>query len=357
MDRVMAVVTREKKYSERFCDYVNRSGLLTLIAVPFDSLERCKDYSLNHDVELLITEVDTGKTFSVKNPDKSEAKIKAKKRIYLDTSPVSSMVFKEGGGGYEGEDIILKKYQSAEDLLNGIVKNSKGSNFLKMGASSGINVDITGVFNPMTSGLGTAFALSLARESGSKGRTLFISFSEFTPVLSILEEDAKEGISEAMYQLKQGKLSAEKINSLIIQTEWFDFLSPVSDPDDVRMIQGDDCIGLINEILSKTNYAYLIVELDRFSGQADAVMDICDNIAITEETSRLSQERAKKFIEYLEGRRNAEWMKKVSCITLDEGNLNRNDLSFFDGIFYGNSGNSAREFMEKKEDDRLEFIY
>lgn len=358
MDRIMAVVTKEDKYSKRFCDYVNRSGLLTLIAVPFTSAEKCLNYSKTHNIELLITEFDFSKPFSLKNQDHVVADIKAKRRMYLDISTARNMMLAEGqGASYAGENVVLKKYQSAEELLNGIVKNAGDSNILKMAASNGHRVDITGVYSSMTAGAGTAFALSLARESARKGRTLFMSFAEFTPVLALLAREPREGISEAMYQLKQEKLSAERINSIIVQAEWFDFICPVSDPDDVRMIQGEDCIALINEILSKTNYVYLVMELDRFSGQADTVMDVCDNVVVTQDQGSISMAQARKFTEYLRTVKNDAWMKKLSLITLNDADNERNDLSLFDRQFYGDTGRKAREFMEMKEHAGSGIVY
>ena len=48
MEKIMAVITREKQFSERLCDYVNKKNDLVLTAIPFENMGACASFSENH---------------------------------------------------------------------------------------------------------------------------------------------------------------------------------------------------------------------------------------------------------------------------------------------------------------------
>ena len=58
MEKIMAVVTREKRFAERLCDYVNKKNDLVLTAVPFDNMRSCASFSESHPLELLLADRD-----------------------------------------------------------------------------------------------------------------------------------------------------------------------------------------------------------------------------------------------------------------------------------------------------------
>lgn len=345
MDRIMAVVTREQKYAERFCDYVNRTDRLSLLAVPFCDMESCLEYSKKHGIELLISDAALSERVyggSVCTADD----IDAQRRIYLADSQNSCRgVSDESFADFSGGSIVLNKYQSAESLMAQVVESTGGERILKKRLIDGSRTTAIGVYSPDVCSGKTLFAFTVCRDLSRKNRVLYMNLEEFPPVLRLFGTDRSSsgGLSDAIYKLKQGRLDEDVLRQLINTNLGIDWIAPVSAPEDFLSISGEDYATLIEEIIKRTAYDYLIIDMNRFSGQADVLTELCSTVYMPCGCDVLSKMKRDEFTYYAESEKSEKWRKKLRWVEIPEQKLQLTGTSYLDELLYGEMGDIVRD--------------
>lgn len=350
MDRIMAVVTKEAKYSERFCDYVNRSDKLSILAVPFENMESCFEYSKKHGIELLISDASLSSTCKYGEEHCTAGDIDAVKRIFLaDSVHEGSVVSDDGFAAFSGGSIVLNKYQSAESLMSQVIERAGCDNLVRTHVNTAGHAFVIGIYSPIMRCGKTSFALTMCRDLSRRSRVLYINLEEFPPVLKLLKAEKPEGggLSEAVYKLKQGRLDESSIRALISSSSGIDWIAPVTDPEDNSSISGDDYAELIAEILKNTDYDYLILDMNRFSGQADALIELCGVVYMPCGEDAISLMKKESFIEYIQNERNEKWKSKLKWIKLPEPAAYSAGVSYLDSLLYGDMGDLVRDINRR----------
>ena len=341
MDRVMAVITKDYRYAKRFCDYVNRSGRLNVAAVPFGDTKSCCDYSKRHKIELLLTD-----TVFLKLEQQGLERIEASKKMVLaDETKASGYVSEEMSLGYmAGGSHMLNKYQSAEQLLSDIEGRMDDISLFRTRKGREQNTVVLGIYSPVMRCGKTSFALTLCRELSRKHRVLYINLEEFPPVLKLLGGGEKrEGLSEAVYCMKQGKLDARTIRRFITNSAGMEWIAPATDPDDNSFISGEDYAALVNAIFEHTMYEYLIIDMNRYSGQADMLIDMCNVVYMPGGNDRISRLKIDSFMEYVLNSKSEMWISKLKKIELPAEVALTETGAYLDKLLYGEMGDFARE--------------
>ena len=345
MDRIMAVVTREQRYAERFCDYVNRTDRIALLAVPFGDMETCLEYSKRHGIELLISDAALSEMVYGGSACTAED-IDAQRRIYLADSPNSCRGVSEGSfADFSGGSIVLNKYQSAESLMAQVVDSTGGKGILKKRLIDGSGTRVIGVYSPdMCSGK-TLFALTVCRDLSGRNKVLYMNLEEFPTVLRLLRADvsASGGLSDAIYKMKQGRLEEEALRQLINTNLGIDWIAPVSAPEDFLSISGEDYAALIEEIIKRTDYDYLIIDMNRFSGQADVLTELCSTVYMPCGHDIISKMKKDEFNHYAEAEKSEKWRKKLRWVEIPEQRLQLTGTSYLDALLYGEMGDIVRD--------------
>ncbi len=341
MDRVMAVMTKDYRYAKRFCNYVNRSGRLNVAAVPFSDTKSCCDYSKKHKIELLLTD-----SVFFRQEQQGTERIEASKKMLLaDEIKAASHVSEEISPGYmRGDSHTLNKYQSAEHLLSDIESRMDDTSLFMTKRRREKNAVVLGIYSPVMRCGKTSFALTLCRELSRKNRVLYINLEEFPPVLKLLGGgEKKEGLSEAVYCMKQGKLDAKTIRRFISNSAGMEWIAPATDPEDNSYISGEDYASLINAIFEYTAYEYLIIDMNRYSGQADMLIDMCNIVYMPGGSDRISRLKIDSFMEYALNSKSEMWISKLKRIELPAEVALTETGAYLDKLLYGAMGDYARE--------------
>ncbi len=341
MDRVMAVMTSDYRYAKRFCDYVNRSGRLAVPAIPFNNTKSCYDYSKKHRIELLITD----SVFPRLEQSGIEQIDASRKLVFADETEAADHVSESSAAGYmSGGNHVLDKYQSAEGLLCDIQGYIDDPRIFQPQKRAGSSVTVLGVYSPVMRCGKTSFALTLCRELSRKNKVLYINLEEFPPVLKLLGRgEKKEGLSEAVYCMKQGRLDAKSIRQFITSSAGMDWIAPASDPDDNSFISGEDYTALLNAIFELTSYEYLIIDMNRYSGQADMLIDLCNVVYMPGGSDRISRMKMDSFMEYVLNSKSEMWVSKLKHIELPAEITLTEAGAYLDKLLYGEMGDFARE--------------
>lgn len=335
MQKILAVLTQEEKYSRRLCEYINRKRELNTMAVPFSSVEECGECSRKKRIELLLYDGSVVMGHMAELED-----IGASRLIYLLSDRKSKS---EVPGGRV--IAVIPKYQSAEDILKAIIQYAPDLRTIRTAERFGRNLNVIGIYSPEGRCGKTSFALTLSRELARKSSALYLGFEEFSPVLRLLGTDKKEGIPEAVYLMKQNKLDAARLSQLIERSGGFDWLAPAGDPDDEHVITGDDCAVLLKTIVNNSDYEYIVLDMNRYSGQADVLIDYCSVLYVPRSGDKVSDIKSSSFREYIRkerGRDIAEKIVEIELPYIKEASIGKN---YTETLFYGIMGNFVRQLV------------
>ena len=346
MERIMAVAAPELKYAERLCSYINRKNAFKLLAVPFNDISELKSYSERHRIELLLADESYLGSYKEEGRDGEDktliTDIDASVRMYLTSETVTGL--REDGAAYgtESMEIFIPKYQPAEGIIRSVLDNADGIEAVRMVEEMERMVHVISVYSPVARCGKSSFALAYCRELARKNRVLYLNLEEFTGVYELAGGMRSDGLSEAMYLMKQGKLNTAGIRDLTDNISGFDWIRPVNDPDDLRALSGEDYASLINEIIKNSDYEYIVVDMNRYAGQADAVLSISDAVYMPSSGDRLSISKRDAFYEYLKKEKGDEWVKRVNCLELPDPWKTEIKGPYPDILMYGEMGDLVR---------------
>ena len=345
MEKIMAVLTGEKKYAERLCSYCNRNKKLIFTAVPFDDPAEYTEFCKTHKVELLLADSRFLKGNGSAYETSGKSELKAGKIISLEEGFSFERAVSDSAGSIRAADCI-NKYQPAETLLREIMTSCSDMELLAASEAVGRPVRIIGIYSPVSRCGKTTFALTLCRILSKKQKTLYLSLEEFSNLENLTGESFTVCLSDALYHMKQGSLTGQKIYSMVYSWNGVDFIPPIRFADDRNAVSGEDYVRLIHEILKNTEYENIIVDMNRFADEASEILDICTTIympVLENDTDRMKTEH---FIRYLNGSERNDLSQKIIMIRTPEPEPFRGKAAWLDSLLYGKMGDLIRNLKE-----------
>ena len=345
MEKIMAVLTGEKKYAERLCSYCNSSRRLILTAVPFDDPEDYMEFSKKHKVELLLADSHFLKGSGMGYDSSGKRELKAGRIISLEEGFSFDRALADSAGSTKTSDSI-NKYQPAEILLREIMNSCSDMEIMKTAEVLGRPVRIIGVYSPVSRCGKTSFALTLCKALSKKQKTLYLTLEEFSNLENLTGEKYSVCLSDALYHMKQGSLNGQKIYSMIYSWNGVDYIPPIRYADDRNAVSGEDYVRLIHEILRNTDYENIVVDMNRFADEASEILEICTTIYMPVLENDADRMKTEHFIRYLNGAEREDLSRKIRMIRTPEPEPFRGRSAWLDSLLYGKMGDLVRELKE-----------
>lgn len=350
MKKILAVLTEEKRYAERLCDYCNRKKSLLLTAVPFDSAEACMEFGRKHSIELLLADSrlisrDSDTYGSGGHEGVRIADIRAARIIGLDEGISFERAFAEGAGA--APCLSVSKYQPAETLIREVMSGCEGRDIYYDSVSSARPVRVIGVYSPVSRCGKSSFAITLGRLKARKQKTLYISLEEFSCLGMISGEKYESTLSDAVYHMKQGTLTSQRLYSMIHNIGGLEYIPPMRCAEDSNAVSGEDYVKLINEIRRSSLYEVLVIDMDRYADEASEIMEVCDTVYMPVLHDAMNRMKAESFAAYLRSSDRSDMEEKLIRIsTPTPDNTAQQGMAYLDNLMYGSMGDLVRELGE-----------
>ncbi len=345
MEKIMAVLTGERIYGERLCAYANHRRNMPFTAVSFDSGAAYRNFASKHKIGVLLTDGHLEKgCFGVRDspPGQQEELIIG---LFDETDDDSVFNYSEGPG--LETYTLIPKYQSAEKIMRSVMSCCSA-----MGVELGRELPkekpyVAGVYSPDPGAPKSAYALTLSKVLSLKKKTLFISFEEFSGFSQVTGDSYGVSLSDGFLSLKQGRLDAERICSLVHIYSGIEYIPPVQFADDMKDVSGGDCAALMAEIIKNGSYGAIVIDLPKIFHMAEEMMDICDEIFLPERSDLLGKAKVEEFMDYLEFSKKLRLKNRMTRFEL-EASLSGTGAaaSYLDRLLYGEFGDRARAHAE-----------
>ena len=344
MKKILAILTAERRYAERLCDYCNKKKSLLLTAVPFDSAEAYAAFAAKHDIEILLADSTMLKADSESRTGPALSGVRAARTIGLEEGISFERAFAESGSTSVA---TVNKYQPAETLIREVMSGCEGRDIYFDAAKPQRPVRVIGVYSPVSRCGKSSFAITLGRLQAKKHKTLYISLEEFSCLGMLSRERYDLTLSDAVYHMKQGSLTSQRLYSMIHNIGGLEYIPPMRCADDSNAVKGEDYVRLINEIIKNSLYEVVIIDMDRYADEASELLEICDTVYMPVLPDAMNRMKAESFVEYLNASDRSHIADKLIRINTPEPEHTAlQGLAYLDSLLYGGMGDMVRELGE-----------
>lgn len=332
MERIMAVLDRDRQYAERLCDYTNRRRNLPFQAVAFQAFREYSSFADTHRVLLLLAEPDL---------IGGEYELKADKVLSLCEEEVQE----SSAGGLVSCDGSVYKYQSGDAILREAMSavGDIGERF-RMQISNRQTQLIT-VYSPLNRCYKSAFALLYAVLRAKRERVLYLNFEVFSGLSKLLGEQFRTGLSDALYHFKQGTLDASRIASFLHRFYEVDYIPPQHLAEDLTATEAEDFAGFLDLLMRETDYDCIVEDAGGFSAVTAELMSMSDLVFMPVLEDQVSEGKLADFEAYLEYAGRSALKEKIRRLQLPVPGVIRHQEGYFDSLLLSPLGDFVRGLL------------
>lgn len=298
--RNLIICDREMEYASRLAKYLEGKKELALQVKICDSPEQAALIRRESGAEILLID----ERISI---DKKELQ-KIPQVIWLSSSVT---------GKKEGEDVRrIFRYQKSEDIYAGLVQVLAESG---AGVNWGIHKKergkLIGVYSPVRRLGQTAFAIGKGMELAKTENVLYVNLESYAGFGGYFPEEKEKNLSMLLYYAKQELGNPGLLIAMIVKHLGnLDYIPPVSFPEDLKTVTGKEWIRILEEILSRSIYDVLILDLgDCIQGLFD-ILNKCDVVYMPMADDQIAVSKLYQFEEILCRQGYGEvWERMIRC--------------------------------------------
>ncbi len=330
MEKILAVYDVDAGYAQRFAEVVNRKEKTPFTVVPFTSAELLREYAGKHRIEILLV--------SASVPKEQIERIGAGAVVTLsDGEMVSSP---------EEEYPTVYKYQSADSLIREVMAKYCDRSEEEIYVMLGRRAKVLGVYSPVGRCSKTSLALILGQQLAREGKTLYVSFEEFSGLEQLIGGESGSDLSDVLYFLRQGSLDAVRLRSLTGVWKDMDYIAPVRYPEDLEQLSGEEAADLIGKLASESGYEYVIADVGRPGRNLVPVLDCCDVIYMPVKEDEVSAAKLREFFDYLKTAGREDLEERIRRLRLPHGGSVRRGSGYGEQLLWGELGDFARKLLK-----------
>ena len=326
MKKIMAVVTAEPIFSQRFSDYVNGSGASALRARAFPHVEdflRCRKENGPGSVPVLLC----------------DEELFAESRGF-DFSGTEVFLLSE-----TGKDGTLSKYQSGPALLSAVLTGCADRRIPAQAPEMRKDLEIHAVWGPGNGLSRIWFSLALTRMLSRRKKAVYMDFHEFSGLRSVTGKTCERGLSTAFYYLKQGTLDGQRLMGLLEDHEGISYLPPFSSSEDAGVMGMAERNELFRMLAEGSPVEAVVADLsDPMAASAD-LLEICEKVYLIGSSDPAEREAAAAFTEMVKAEGREDLLERIVKVE-PEGMPDAISRSGIDGVIYSETGDHIRRMLE-----------
>lgn len=242
------------------------------------------------------------------------------------------------------------KFKSAENILRDVlvqyatIQNEEGIIQVAKGKAN-----IVGVYSPVGRCGKTTFALSVAEILSETNKTLFISFEECSPFRNMLKEVGPGDLSDLMYYFKQNpETIAIKLQAVIQNINNLEFVSPLLQAKDLRNIDTEEWINLIEKISSANTYEKIVLDISNMIGDVISLLNYCDEVYVPVIDDYVSEQKQNAFEQMVLQSDNEHLLDKLVKVRVPQIDISYYVNNRIETLGMSEAGDYVRQVIERE---------
>lgn len=267
----MAVCGKEESYISKMYEYIVTTYGEDFEVVLFTKEELFEEFAKENEVTICIYEED----FYIP----ADARVKVKAKLSEDR---------------DREDMIYK-YMSCEKILKEVMSMSAA----KAVESRDFNTQgkkLIGVYTPVKRCFQTTFALTLGQILAKTHKVLYLNFESYSGFEMLGKSNGKTDLRDLVYFSEcRGDNLQYRINAIKDKIGNLDYISPVKAYIRYSEISKEQWEKLIDNILEKTDYEYLILDLSEAVNGLLSILRKCSRIYTITDSDRMATAKVAQY--------------------------------------------------------------
>lgn len=333
--KILAICDPEKEYVTKFTDYVREHGNIPMDIHMFTGLPELTDFMKSQPVEILLISEE------LLRDDMSEW-------------PVEVIVILEknnrakGGGRYPA----VCKYRSARDVIREVMaiygekKDSESSEerILKP------TCKVIGVYSPVARCYKTSFALAMGQILARDKPVLYLNLEDFSGFRQTLHESFENNIADLIYLMRQGESDLmNRMATMICHIAALDFVPPCVSGQELRGVSPEEWHELFREIIARSSYEVLILDIGSGLGHLDDLLTECDLIYVPVMSDGGSDAKMTAFEDFLRLSGAERVAGRIRQLRMYITALPDNQDRYWQQIVWSDVGDYARDSIRRDE--------
>lgn len=302
----VAIYDVEKGYRERFADYLmNYKANEMEVAVFTNEKFFCEALEVDK-YHLLVLGCGYEEVLT---------KVSALKVPVLVLSEYVQNYVKESVGTADMQIMYTSKYQSMDVITRQMQLMTEKKWQKKEVSFIGRELEVVGIFSPVRHELQMMFSLLYAKNAARTGKVLYINLMEFSGFSEMFGKTEYD-LGDAVLQIRQDCIKPERLLPCIYEMEDFSYISPFTNPENVREITGEDIRRLIDVLTEYTEYQIIVLDMGMNVMELAEALMVCSKIFCLGKTGYLFQTQMKQFFSYLEKMVDEAFLERIEQIEI-----------------------------------------
>ena len=242
------------------------------------------------------------------------------------------------------------RYQKGSEILRQIFRIYEQSSKKKLVCRcSTADLEMIAFYAPGGHELLLPFSLSYASLCGKEQKALYVNLSEFSGMAPLFGEKSGNNLSDLVYGVRQKKEQFLLcLQSVLHQTEYFDYVLPPENPQDLYEIREEDLACVLTQLQEQTEYQKIIWNCGSLNQSAQQVMECCSKVFCMVKENAFGKYRKLELDAFLKKEKRQRLREKVQYLCPQMGSS-----GFIQGgsvLEQLQSGEFARQVQELTQD-------
>jgi len=269
---VMAICGDDCSYINRMYEYIVSTYGEDFEVVLFTIEKNFEDYLIDHPVEIVIADED----FDIPSKGKINNKIR------LSEEP--------------GSDEVIYKYMPCDKILKNIMAICAAGKAAKESVQTDKKKNLIGVYTPVKRCMQTSFAITLGQILAKEHKVLYLNFEGYSGFKAMGYKDDSKDILDLVYFSECSNSNfSYRVKSMKQMIGNLDIISPIESYLKLTEISKEQWVKLIDNLLNKTDYEYVILDLSEQVNGLLSILEKCTKIYTITDSGRISTAKVAQY--------------------------------------------------------------
>ena len=205
---------------------------------------------------------------------------------------------------------------------------------------------IYGIYSPVNRCGKTSFALALGQELAKKKPVLFLCLEGCSGLEKLLERQFSHTFSDLLYYARQKDPTLiHRMNGMIQNINHLDMIPPVRLAEDIRQATWEDLEYLFGEILARSSYEALVLDIGCEVMEPLPILELCSRIYMPVLTDPVSDAKVGQFETMLRTLECEKLLTKTKKLLLPGRGRTTGAENYPEQLLWGEPGMTVREIL------------
>lgn len=268
---VLAVCGKEKAYTERMYEYILKSYGEDFEIVLFTDEDDFEVYVSNNPVDVVIAE----ENFCVESSNVTT-------KIVLSEEP--------------GRKEAVYKYMSCDRILNEVMAICAAGKKAARVKKQREGKSVIGIYTPIKRSFQTTFAITLGQILAKNHKVLYLNFESYSGFECLTRGNCQKDVMDLVYfsECSDGDFMY-RLNSMKDHIGNLDYIYPIKSFLSYSEVSKEQWQRLINNILEKTDYEIIILDLSEQVNGLLNILKMCTNIYTITDSERIASAKVAQY--------------------------------------------------------------